>query len=62
MRVGVESAMEELQQLTSFRDTEKPINICGNPENRIYRFDPGYKGSSFAHFLSSGNDVSVSCV
>lgn len=59
LRLGVESAMAELQQLPSFRHMEKPINICGNPENRIYKFDPGYKGSSFAHFLSSSNDVSV---
>lgn len=59
LRLGVESAMEELQQLPSFRHMEKPVNVCGNPENRIYRFDPGYKGSSFAHFLSSSNDVSM---
>lgn len=59
LRVGVESAMEELQLLPSFRLTEKTVTICGNPENRIYRFDPGYKGSSFAHFLSSSNDVSI---
>lgn len=59
LRVGVESAMEELQHLQSFQHTEKPVTICGNPENRIYRFDPGYKGSSFAHFLASSNDVSI---
>lgn len=59
LRLGVESAMDELQQLPSFRDTEKPVNISGNPENRIYRFDPGYKGTSLAHFLSSSNDVSI---
>lgn len=59
LRLGVESAMDELQQLPSFRDTEKPVNISGNLENRIYRFDPGYKGTSLAHFLSSSNDVSI---
>lgn len=59
LRLGVESAMQELRNLPSFRDTENPITICGNPENRIYRFDPGYKGPSFAHFLSSSNDVSM---
>lgn len=59
LRLGVESAMEELQQLPSFRQTEKPVSISGNPENRIYRFDPGYKGTSLAHFLSSSNDVSM---
>ena len=59
LRLGVESAMEELQQLPSFRHTEKPTDICGNPENRTYKFDPGYKGPSYAHFLSSSNDVSM---
>ncbi|KAE8277920.1 hypothetical protein D5F01_LYC24039 [Larimichthys crocea] len=38
LRLGVESTMEELQQLPSFRHTENPVNICGNPENRVYRF------------------------
>lgn len=59
LRLGVESAMEELQRLPSFKHTERPVNICGNPENRVYKFDPGYKGTSFAHFLSSSNDVSI---
>lgn len=59
LRLGVETTMEELQQLPSFRHTEKPVNISGNPENRTYRFDPGYKGSSTVHFLSSSNDVSI---
>lgn len=58
LRLGVESTMEELQRLPSFRPMEKPVNVSGNPENRIYRFEPGYKGCSFAHFLSSSNDVS----
>ncbi|KAK7878299.1 hypothetical protein WMY93_031118 [Mugilogobius chulae] len=56
LRLGVESAMTELQQLPCFRDTEKPLEMCGNPENRIYRFSSCYKGPSFAHFLSSSND------
>lgn len=60
LRLGVESAMEELQQLASFTHTEKPVSVSGNPENRIYKFDSGYKGSSFVHFLSSSNDVSMS--
>ena len=59
LRLGVESMMDELQQLPSFRHMEKPVDISGNPENRIYKFDPGYKGPSFAHFLSSSNDVSM---
>ena len=59
LRLGIESIMKELQHLPSFRQMEKPLNISGNPENRIYRFEPGYKGFSFAHFLSSSNDVSV---
>lgn len=59
LRVGVERAMEELQQLPSFDRSEKILGMCGNPENRTYTFDPGYKGSSVIHFLSSSNDVSV---
>lgn len=59
LRLGVENAMDELQQLPSFKQLEKPIEICGNPENRVYRFSSGYKGPSFAHFLSSSNDVST---
>ena len=58
LRVGVENVMLELQQMPSFKDVEKPVSICGNPENRTYKFILGYKGSSFAHFLSSSNDVS----
>lgn len=59
LRLGVESAMCDIQNLPSFREVEKPINIRGNPENRIYEFKTGYKGSSVAHFLSSSNDVSI---
>nr|BBA49232.1 DNA packaging terminase subunit 1 [Oryzias latipes] len=58
LRLGVEAAMEELQRLPSFLQTERTVSVHGSPENRVYRFDPGYKGSSFAHFLSSSNDVS----
>lgn len=59
LRLGVESAMEELQRLPSFTETERPVGVYGSPENRIYRFRDGYKGSSFIHFLSSSNDVSI---
>lgn len=57
-RVGVEDIMLEIQQMPSFKVVEKPVRICGNPENRTYKFLLGYKGSSFVHFLSSSNDVS----
>lgn len=59
LRLGVETAMDELQRLPSFKQLERPVEICGNPENRVYRFAGGYKGTSFAHFLSSSNDVSI---
>lgn len=60
LRLGIESAMEELQRLPSFTETERSVGVYGSPENRIYRFREGYKGSSFIHFLSSSSDVSMS--
>lgn len=59
LRLGVESAMGDLQRLPSFTEAERPLGVYGSPENRIYRFREGYKGSSFIHFLSSSNDVSI---
>lgn len=59
LRLGVESAMEELQRLPSFKEEEKPVGVYGSPENRIYRFRDGYKGSAFIHFLASSNDVRI---
>lgn len=56
---GVERAMVQLQELASFSEIEKPCAQAGNPENRIYKFDRGYKGPSYAHFLASSNDVSM---
>lgn len=51
LRLGVKSAMEELQRLSSYAEIKKTVEILGNPENRVYKFDPGYKGVLYAHFL-----------
>ncbi|KAK2829950.1 hypothetical protein Q5P01_017881 [Channa striata] len=44
LRVGVERAMEELQQLPSFDQSEKTLGMCGNPENRT---DIVYKNGQY---------------
>lgn len=62
LRLGVESAMDEFQRLPGYTDIERPVEVSGNPENRVYKFDRGYKGSSSAHFLSSSDNVSMSVV
>ncbi|KAK2813520.1 hypothetical protein Q5P01_000804 [Channa striata] len=59
LRVGVERAMEELQQLPSFDRSEKILGMCGNPENRTYTLDRATRDASVIHFLSSSNGVSV---
>lgn len=56
---GIERSMVELQELASFSEIEKLCAKSGNPENRVYKFDRGYKGPSYAHFLASSNDVSI---
>ena len=59
LRMGVETMINEMQTLDSFTQIERIIEMCGSPDNRIYKFNGEYREPAYAHFLSSGNDVSV---